>query len=125
MANKTFFNTVASMPALKNVSGLGLSPTYQTVTTAWMSAARLAGGDPMDLDPENGNFIGKLSNYYYIKRYILIAWQPTYCILHGKTKPMMLLSTNSMTNFSMQLRSKLKPVDFIMISHISMIPRKK
>ena len=48
------------MPALKRVPGLLLASTQQTITKSWLTAARAAGGDPIDLDPANGNFIGKL-----------------------------------------------------------------
>ncbi|KAI9739477.1 MAG: hypothetical protein M1818_005165 [Claussenomyces sp. TS43310] len=60
LTNKTFFDTVASMPALKNVRGIKLSATHQTITKSWLTAAQAAGGDPMDLDPKNGNFISYL-----------------------------------------------------------------
>ena len=46
------------MPALKNVSGLSIGSTQQTITKAWLTAARASGGDAIDLDPNNGNFVG-------------------------------------------------------------------
>lgn len=47
------------MPALKNVEGLAVAATQQAVTKAWLEAARASGGDPIDLDPSNGSFMGK------------------------------------------------------------------
>ena len=57
LTNTTFFEVVDSMPELKSAEGLLITPTHQTITTAQLSAARAAGGDPMDLDPKDGNFI--------------------------------------------------------------------
>lgn len=48
------------MPALKQVPGLLLGSTQQTITKAWLTAARASGGDAIDLDPANGNFVSKL-----------------------------------------------------------------
>lgn len=48
------------MPALKKVPGLLVASTQQTITKAWLTAARASGGDAIDLDPANGNFVGKL-----------------------------------------------------------------
>ena len=59
LTNQTFFETMASMPELKNIPGLSLVSTQQTITKAWLEAARASGGDAIDLDPANGNFIGK------------------------------------------------------------------
>lgn len=59
MTNQTFFETVASMPALKQVPGLLVASTQQTITKAWLEAAKASGGDAIDLDPEDGNFVGK------------------------------------------------------------------
>jgi hypothetical protein len=59
LTNKTFFETVASMPALKKVEGLSVAATQQTVTKSWLEAARASGGDSLDLDPSKGGFIGK------------------------------------------------------------------
>ena len=52
------------MPALKNVPGLLLASTQQTITKSWLTAARAADGDAIDLDPANGNFVGKLNRAY-------------------------------------------------------------
>lgn len=47
------------MKALKNVSGSLVALSIQPVGTSWLKAARAAGGDAIDLDPANGNLIGK------------------------------------------------------------------
>ena len=59
LTNRTFFETIASMPELKKVPGLLVASTQQTITKAWLEAAQSAGGDAIDLDPTNGNFIGE------------------------------------------------------------------
>ena len=58
LTNEIFNATYASMPALKKVSGLLIASTQQTITEAWLRAAQASGGDAIDLDPANGNFIG-------------------------------------------------------------------
>lgn len=59
LTNQTFFDTIASMPALKHVPGLLTASTQQTITKAWLAAAQASGGDAIGLNPANGNFIGK------------------------------------------------------------------
>ena len=59
LTNQTFFETIASMPALKHVPGLLIASTQQTITKAWLEAAQASGGDAIDLNPANGNFISK------------------------------------------------------------------
>lgn len=49
------------MPELKKVAGLQLGSTQQTITKAWLQAARASGGDAIDLDPANGNLVGTSS----------------------------------------------------------------
>ena len=61
LTNKTFTDTTASMPELKNVLGLAVASTQQTITKAWLQAARASGGDAIDLDPKDGSLIGLTS----------------------------------------------------------------
>ena len=53
------------MPELKNVAGLQLGSTQQTITKAWLQAARASGGDAIDLDPANGNFISTSNKFIF------------------------------------------------------------
>ncbi len=47
---------------LASVTGSMVALSIQPISTAWLEAARAAGGDAIDLDPGNGNVIGKLQH---------------------------------------------------------------
>jgi len=59
MINATFFEVIAANPSIKSIEGLQVTPTYQTITVNHLKVAKASGGDPMDLDPKNGNIIGE------------------------------------------------------------------
>jgi hypothetical protein len=73
LINATFFEVIAANPSIKKIEGLQITPTYQTITTKHLQAAKASGGDPMDLDPKNGNIVGKYETYYCQK--LANMWQ--------------------------------------------------
>lgn len=79
------------MPALKQVPGLLVASTQQTITKSWLTAARESGGDAIDLDPANGNFIGQKITFFFPKTVtrMLTMHQPTSLTPNGRTPPMM------------------------------------
>lgn len=50
-----------SLEQLKNVANCSLSLAFQPITQAWLKAARASGGDAIDLDPNDGTFLGSLT----------------------------------------------------------------
>ena len=44
---------------LQNISGIQVVLSIQPISQNWLKAARVAGGDAFDLDPDDGSFIGK------------------------------------------------------------------
>jgi hypothetical protein len=54
LLNETFFEAIAEIPELRNVSGLTITTTSQVITKAWIDAARSAGGDAIDLQSDTG-----------------------------------------------------------------------
>lgn len=49
--------TALAISSLKDVEGSQVSLSVQPVATSWLKAAKAAGGDAIDLDPADGNFI--------------------------------------------------------------------
>ena len=47
---------------LQNISGIQVVLSIQPIAQNWLKAARAAGGDVFDLDPDDGSFIGKCSH---------------------------------------------------------------
>lgn len=52
-----------ALAQLQNVTNCSLSLAFQPITQAWLEAARVSGGDAIDLDPNDGTFLGS-STYY-------------------------------------------------------------
>lgn len=54
IANKTIIDLAQrGMP-----DGSGMAFTYQPISKAWLEASKAAGGNPLDIDPQGGTFIG-------------------------------------------------------------------
>lgn len=47
-----------ALTQLKNVENCFASIGMQPIKASWLQAARAAGGDAIDLDPVDGNFLG-------------------------------------------------------------------
>jgi FAD/FMN-containing dehydrogenase len=50
-----------ALAQLKDVRDLVVELAYQPISAKWLQAARDNGGDAMDLDPKDGDFVGKLT----------------------------------------------------------------
>ena len=47
---------------LQNLSGIQVVLSIQPISQNWLKAARVAEGDVIDLDPDDGSFIGRCSH---------------------------------------------------------------
>lgn len=50
--------TGAALAQLNQIEGCYVGLSFQPVTKSWLAAAQAAGGDALDLDPADGDFIG-------------------------------------------------------------------
>ncbi|KAL2829468.1 hypothetical protein BDW59DRAFT_159056 [Aspergillus cavernicola] len=58
ITNRTIFGEAAT--TLTDITGSTVTLSYQPISQAWLEAARAAGGDVLDLDPEDGPFVAGL-----------------------------------------------------------------